>query len=378
MRWRSAGLAVEPSADIIVGLGWGDEGKGATVDALAAAHPTQRVVRFNGGQQAAHNVMVSDRHHTFSNFGSATLSGVETWWSHYCTLDPFAIAVEKRALQALGINPLLMVDGEALVTTSLHVLANLRREAARGSERHGTTGTGFGETIGYSLDHPAIAIRAKHLFSADSITDRLHHLRDTYVTQGLVGAGEPGVGDRALADLVDHLRSAARAGFDVVTTDDLLDELRTGHTIFEGAQGFVLDENFGFNPHTTWSTTTPSNARALLRTAGVERVRAIGCLRTYATRHGAGPLPGEGLLPFNPPEPHNSDDSAAGSFRTALHEPPILRWAINVTGVDALAVSHLDVFPCLQTTEGDLEIDALGLPVAVEAYGPKREDRILF
>jgi adenylosuccinate synthase len=68
------------------------------------------------------------------------------------------------------------------------------------------------------------------------------------------------------------------------------------HIIFEGAQGFFLDENFGTAPHNTWSTTTPKNALALCKRFGIPRseVTIYGCMRTYATRHGAGPLPYEG------------------------------------------------------------------------------------
>ena len=79
--------------DIVVGLGWGDEGKGATVDFLAAqqAPGTTAVVRFNGGQQAAHNVITPEgTHHMFSSFGSGTFSTNPTFISDYCTIDPIA------------------------------------------------------------------------------------------------------------------------------------------------------------------------------------------------------------------------------------------------------------------------------------------------
>ena len=82
-RLSSEGLRQEPSADIVVGLGWGDEGKGATVDALVAFTKADRVVRFNGGQQAAHNVIANGVHHTFASFGSGSLAGVPTYVSKY-------------------------------------------------------------------------------------------------------------------------------------------------------------------------------------------------------------------------------------------------------------------------------------------------------
>jgi adenylosuccinate synthase len=264
------------------------------------------------------------------------------------------------------------VDAACLVTTPLHALANRFREAARGSAQHGSTGVGFGETVAYGLDHPASALRAEHLTDPTETFERLVLLRDHLTDQGVVDLTR--VTDDSLTTLAGELRDAADTVFDVVEHDRLIAELQTGHTVFEGAQGFWLDENFGFQPHTTWSTTTPANARALLREAGVDDVRAVGCIRTYATRHGAGPLPGEGELAIVPTEPHNNDTDYAGAFRTAAHDPRLLGTAIDLTMVDALAVSHTDVFGTFRTTEGPLPLDAFG-PVILVATGPARTDR---
>ena len=84
--------------DIVVGLGWGDEGKGATVDALVAAQGIGNTLRFNGGHQAAHNVIADGVHHTFSTFGSGTLAGAASWIGPRCTIDPLAAVNEQRAL----------------------------------------------------------------------------------------------------------------------------------------------------------------------------------------------------------------------------------------------------------------------------------------
>ncbi|MDU0295245.1 adenylosuccinate synthetase, partial [Saccharothrix longispora] len=88
---------------IVVGLGFGDEGKGAVVDALCHDRPTTAVIRFNGGAQAAHNVVADGRHHTFSQYGSGTLAGVPTHLSHHVLVEPIALATETRELEALGV-----------------------------------------------------------------------------------------------------------------------------------------------------------------------------------------------------------------------------------------------------------------------------------
>lgn len=361
---------MEPSADIVVGLGWGDESKGATVDALAAANRPNRVVRFNGGQQAAHNVIANGVHHTFSSFGAGTFAGAETWISRFCTVSPMNLQREKAALQELGYYEDIYVDGDCLVTTDLHITANLTRESVN---NHGTTGTGFGETVYYGLTHGDDALRVKHLSSRSEMLPRLIKLRDFYAEKGLI---DP---DKYSTKVLDYVHTSnyqkARAKFTTVTSDDLTEALQSGYTVFEGAQGFVLDENFGFSPHTTWSTTTPANARKLLREAGVENVRTIGCLRTYATRHGNGPLPHEGKLPFRPEEPHNADDNTQGLFRVAPHDPEIIEWAIDTTGVDVLSISHLDVFDKMYTSHGMVDLQELPRRVIMKSYGPEREDR---
>ena len=363
-------MIVVAHADIVVGLGFGDEAKGATVDALAARTQPDRVVRFNGGPQAAHNVTVGRAHHTFASFGSATLLGVPTWVSGYCTVDPPAARREAEALRRLGLEPHLFVDDDALVTTGLHVAANLAREAARGAGLHGTTGRGFGETVDYGLTHPDQALRVRDLDDLGVLTDKLAALAEHFAEQGVLPEPQP-TRHRLLADL---LSTAAQDTFVVVTTDRLLDELTHGRTLFEGAQGFWLDECFGFQPHTTWSTTTPANARALARKAGITDVRTIGCLRTYATRHGAGPFPGEDQIAHRPPEPDNADTDVAGTFRTGAHDPALLRTAVDIAMPDVLAVNHLDAFDTLQTTQGPMPLDAFG-PVLVTADGPARHHR---
>ncbi len=364
------------TAHIVVGLAWGDEGKGATVDALAAHQATDRVVRFNGGQQAAHNVIAGGHHHTFASYGSATMSGVPTWIAGYCTVEPSAALREMRALTTKGFNPTrLNVDQDCLVTTPLHIAANLAREAARGTARHGSTGRGFGETIAYSLDFPRAAPRVRDLADPTTYLAKIQRLADHYWrAQGLLNPDDlelNTVYQQAHQQTLD-----AAAAFNPVTSNQLLEELSHGHTIFEGAQGFWLDENFGFQPHTTWSTTTPANARRLARAAGIGQVTTIGCLRTYATRHGAGPMPGEGMLNHRPSEPHNSDTSHAGRFRVGQHDPDLIRGALDIVMPDGVSVGHLDECSEFQTIGGPMPIDSFA-PVLVSARGPNREDRTM-
>jgi adenylosuccinate synthase len=327
---------------VVVDLGFGDAGKGATVDRLCRDGGAAAVVRFNGGAQAAHNVVTADgRHHTFAQFGSGTLRGVPTLLSRFTAVDPLALAAEADALRVLGVpDPygLLRVDRAAPLTTPYHAAAGRLREQARGAARHGSCGMGVGEAARYALAHPGDAPTAGDCASRPRLLARLRLLRDRLTDElGPLAAPPP----EACADAYTAF---ARA---VTLTDGaaLRDLARRGPLVFEGAQGVLLDEWHGFHPYTTWSTATFGNAEELLAEAGAagEGLR-LGVLRTYTTRHGPGPLVTEdpGLTALLP-EPHNGDGRWQGPFRAGHFDAVAHAYAAEVCGgVDALAVTHLD------------------------------------
>jgi adenylosuccinate synthase len=118
--------------------------------------------------------------------------------------------------------------------------------------------------------------------------------------------------------------------------------------IFEGAQGVLLDEFHGFHPHTTWSKTTPANALSILHESGLKgykgEVTKIGVMRSYMTRHGAGPFPTEDpSLHERFPEAHNDSEGLQGAWRVGWTDLRAMRYALDATGsMDQLAVTHLD------------------------------------
>ena len=326
---------------IVVDPGFGDAGKGATVDWLCspqAGLDVSAVVRFNGGAQAAHTVVSGPRRHTFRQFGSGTLSGVPTLLSRYALVDPIALAAEARALAMLGVcDPLrlLFVDERALLTTPIHGAANRCREDARGDARHGSCGMGIGETVSYALDHDAPRIR--DCGNPDILRRKLSALEQHYAP--LLAKGRHG------HDPVDELVTAytefAQA-VAVVPDDQLAVFAAAGRVVFEGAQGVLLDEWRGLHPYTTWSTVEPRRARAMLARLG-ESGAVLGVVRAYQTRHGAGPFPTEDAA-LAIPEPDNATGRYQGAFRVGHLDPILLRYAVDACGgVDALVVNHLDV-----------------------------------
>ena len=140
-------------AQIVVGLGFGDEGKGITTDHLCSQSENSLVVRFSGGQQCGHNVCIGDKQHVHSNFGSGTLRGVPSFFSEHCTIYPNTMFEELKVLNEQSVNPILYIHPLAKITTPYDVLANRILET---KNNHGSCGLGIGATMkrdlaGYKL-----------------------------------------------------------------------------------------------------------------------------------------------------------------------------------------------------------------------------------
>lgn len=354
--------AGERRAFVVVDLGFGDAGKGVITDFLVRAHGAHTVVRFNGGAQAGHNVVTPDgRHHTFSQLGAGTfVAGVRTHLARQVVVHPTALLVEAERLRNVGVPDALgrlSVSPDALVITPFHQAAGRLRELARGDARHGSCGVGVGETVADALETAGDAIRMLDLADTPRLRAKLLAVQERKRAElrgsrSTVSASAQALDEwRVLEDADVAVRWAAAAqrllDHGVVVDDaPLAEALRApGSVVFEGAQGVLLDEWFGFHPHTTWSTCTFAPALELLRDHAYSgRTTRLGVTRSYAVRHGAGPLPSEdAALAQLLPEPHNAPDAWQGAFRRGWLDLVLLRHALEACGgVDAVAMTHLD------------------------------------
>ena len=349
-------------AILIADLGFGDAGKGSLVDYLTRQYRAHTVIRYNGGAQAAHNVITPDgRHHTFAQFGSGTfIPGTRTHLSRFMILNPLAMLAEERHLNTLGVTDAfqrLSIDRDALVTTPFQQSANRLKELARGDARHGSCGLGVGETMSDWLAYRSDVLFAGDLTDRSTIIRKLKFMREIKIAQlesilnnlpaidqikiELQTLQDPNV-INLTADVYQHF-AAQVTMLEPQALGQILNQ--PGVAIFEGAQGVLLDEWWGFAPYNSWTTLTYKNADILLAEnnfAG-DTLR-LGVLRGYATRHGAGPFVTEDRqLTHDLQDRHNALNHWQGNFRVGYLDFIALRYALKVIDqVDGLVVSHLD------------------------------------
>ena len=345
-------MSAPPAIEVVLGLGFGDEGKGTLVDWLARRAPAPPlVVRWTGGPQAMHHVVTDDgRTHCFAQLGAASfVAGARTHLAPDMAVDPYALHGEAAALATAGVAgalATLTIDPRCVLVTPWHAIVNQVRELLRGGARHGTTGRGVGEAkLG------RLAIRAGQL--GPGFAAAVDDLRRALAAEaaGLLAAHpSPPEAARALAarahapDLVAAFVDAARAlppaGVVVTAAPP-----PAGHVILEGAQGALLDRDHGFFPHVTPSRITRAAAEAALRDLDLAGpVEVWGVLRAVHTRHGEGPFPSfDPALTARLPELHNPDDGWAGAFRVGWFDAVLARHALAYAGpIDRLAVTCLD------------------------------------
>lgn len=331
--------------DIVIGLLFGDEGKGTTVDYLAHQKTPNAVIRFSGGPQTAHNVITPDgKHHTFAQFGSATFQRIPTLITSTMLVNPFNLIKEGELIyEKTNWNPFpsLNISENSLLITPFHVWLNRKREDKRNKKAHGSCGEGIGETRFYHKLHPQDALHVKDLLTGEYL-NKMRKLKE-YV-EGEAGETCP----ISVTTVAENYRNIILDDFlNIVTDDQCLQIISDGYCIFEGSQGILLDELYGFYPHTTWSSVTAENAQKLLVAAGKTPGKVNGIIRSYMTRHGHGPFPTE--IPNTThhvelyPENHNQYGEYQGGWRRGHLDLPMLQYAIQANqGIDNLILTHAD------------------------------------
>jgi adenylosuccinate synthase len=232
---------------------------------------------------------------------------------------------------------MVYISEDALLTTPLHWELNRWAERKRGADAHGTTGRGIGATAEFALLAKTIAPRMRDLNNLTTLGVKLAKLNEWVA---VLTSDDVNFHHTQIAALKDHYRDLSME-LNIVPNGKLHDLLNSGCCVFEGAQGVLLDENYGFHPHTTWSTTTGYNSRVLCNEHLQRAPYAIGVTRAYTTRHGAGPM-----VTYDPtlnlPELHNDASGWAGAWRAGHFDAVALKYAASVCHIDGLYATHVD------------------------------------
>lgn len=390
-------------AQAVIGAGYGDEGKGLVVDALAhAAGPGTLVVRTNGGAQAGHSVQTPDgRRHVFHHVGAGALAGAATHLSRWFVHHPMVLGAEVESLARLGANVTITADPRGWVTTPWDMLVNQLAEKGRGENRHGSCGYGFGETVGRCEE--SVHRLCVGDLGAAGLREKLVAIRDLWAPARLEALGVPPLSreDEAL------IRSDALLERFLEDCGRFLDRIRIAEDrsissaaslIFEGAQGLMLDQHHGAFPYVTRSRTGLPNMLATAQEAGVERIEAHYVTRCYLTRHGRGPMPNEGDISrcFDVDDPTNSPNPWQERLRFGELDLDVLTGAIaidlNHAATMDCAVDPRIAVTCLDQVRGavpyrqsgtrssaprpsflDEVTRAVGIPLSMTSEGPSRD-----
>ena len=292
-------------ANIVLGLGYGDEGKGRVTDYLCSGGINTVVIRFSGGPQAAHTVKHLDgKKHVHSSFGSGALRGVPSYFSEHTTIYPLALANEFTVLKAKVPDTMMpTIHPLAMVTTPFDVWAN-RMDTK--DKTNGTCGMGVGKTMTRHNYSPfklyAIDLLYPELFIAklDAIGRLFYNFSD-YTEEGI-------------EIMKDYTKSVQNLNWRIQDYEYLK---KFENLIFEGSQGILLDMDHGQFPHVTFANTTSKNAHSILDKIKLspELRETFYVTRCYSTRHGKGPFVEANLELQNTEEETNVLNEYQGHFK---------------------------------------------------------------
>ncbi len=344
---------------IILGLGYGDEGKGLTTDFLCSQSEQPLVIRFSGGHQAGHTVVTgSGERHVFSSFGAGSLRGVPSYWSSFCTLSPINYLNEWLALRALGHTPTLFVDALAPVTTPYDVFFNRHTEK---KNQHGSCGLGFGATIARQLT-------PYKLYAQDLRYPMVVEQKLKAIAQHYRDLGQDYFTDDAFLAQLELFQQAATDitdTFTLVQEKTFFGDIKEHYSdlIFEGSQGILLDMDFGFFPNVTHASTTSRNAFSLINRNRLSMPEIFYITRAYQTRHGNGFLSNEQFpLHYAPnPKETNQYNPWQGHQRCSILDLDMINYALACDGnFSGTTKKHL-VVTCLDQLEGPIQASKDGI-----------------
>lgn len=287
-------------ADILLGLQWGDEGKGKMVDVLTPKYDV--VARFQGGPNAGHTLEFNGQKYVLRSIPSGIFQGGKTnLIGNGVVLDPVLFRKEVEELSASGHNVQehLLISKKAHLILPTHRLLDQANEAAKGKAKIGTTGKGIGPTYTDKISRNGLRVgdilegfEAKYAQARDRHVEMINGLNASAVAKGGTAVSMEGLEalEKEWMEAIAFLR-----GFQLVDSEHFVNKaLNADKSILcEGAQGSLLDIDFGSYPFVTSSNTVCAGACTGLGIAPGKVGEVYGIFKAYCTRVGAGPFPTE-------------------------------------------------------------------------------------
>ena len=334
-------------AIVVVGAQWGDEGKGKLVDVMAER--ADWVVRYQGGANAGHTVHIGDHSTVLHQVPSGILHpGVRCAIGNGVVLDPETLFEEVDQLVKDGVD----VSGRLYVSDRAHLVMPYHKlvdKESAASQRIGTTGRGIGPCYEDKIARRGVRVldlanSARLRYLVEGGTEHANHLLASY------GSSKRASVEHTLAALEKLAPRLLALSEDVGLA--IHRALKTGAAVlFEGAQGSLLDIDHGTYPYVTSSNTTAGGAATGVGVSPRALDECIGVVKAYTTRVGGGPLPtefdeamGERVRKLG-----NEYGATTGRpRRCGWFDGVVVRYAVRVNGLSALAVTKLDVLDTLE------------------------------
>ncbi len=339
------------SAFIVLGAQWGDEGKGKMTDYLA--EEANVVVRFQGGNNAGHTVVVGDKEYKLRLIPSGILYEDKlNVIGNGVVVDPKALFEEIEYLEGVGVKislEKLIVSDRAQLIMPYHKVLDKLKEKARGKNDIGTTGRGIGPC--YTDKFERCGIRVCDLLHEDVFIEKLREnveMKNAYITKVL--GGEALNFDEILDEYLGFAKKLRPFVQD--TSVKVYDAIKADKTVlFEGAQGMLLDIDYGTYPYVTSSNTTAGGVSSGSGIGPNMITNAVGITKAYTTRVGKGPFPTELLGETGDwirEKGHEYGVNTGRSRRCGWLDLVIIKTAVRVSGLTSLAVTKIDTLAGLE------------------------------
>ncbi|MGL4294021.1 MAG: adenylosuccinate synthase [Bacteroidales bacterium] len=359
--------------DVLLGLQWGDEGKGKVVDVLTPRYDV--ISRFQGGPNAGHTLEFNGEKYVLRSIPSGIFQGGKiNVIGNGVVLDPLLFKQEAEALAASGhdLTKQLLISKKAHLILPTHRMLDAANEAAKGSEKIGTTGKGIGPTYTDKISRNGLRVGdILHDFNTKYAAAKAKH---ETMLKALNYDYDIAQLEAEWMDAIEYLKK-----FTFIDSENQINQyLKEGKTILaEGAQGTMLDIDFGSYPFVTSSNTVCAGACTGLGIAPNRIGEVYGIFKAYCTRVGSGPFPtelfdetGDKMCDIG----HEFGSVTGRRRRCGWIDLVALKYAIMIDGVTQLIMMKSDVLDTFETIKACVAYDIDGQETDVFPF--EIDDRI--